>query len=260
MACGPRAVPARGARRGGHRADRDRLGGEAAGRRPALGRPCGRPRPAAAAAGLQLRGGVQYRCRGFPTALCWASTALVTAVMAGYAWVLAPAASWLGVAGFAGILAGAITNLLSRVVDEAVADHLHRLVRHLQPAGQHDHRGGAGARRGVAPQRGTGRSRPPAAGGLHGGRRATVHCHGRGGAEGARLRRPSPSTPTTCGGRSLRITCTAPSALTGCAAAGTEPLAVGTGIALGPAWRRDCRRRARRHRRGGARTGGPATR
>lgn len=62
---------------------------------------------------------------GLPDGVVLAITALVTALLAGYAWLSAPSAPWVGVLGFAGILAGALTNLLSRAVDGAVADYFH---------------------------------------------------------------------------------------------------------------------------------------
>ncbi|MFC4942003.1 signal peptidase II [Pseudonocardia sp. GCM10023141] len=79
---------------------------------------------------LQLRlgynSGVAFSIgAGLPDGVVLAITAVVTVVLAGYAWVSAPTMSWVGVAGLAGILAGAITNLLSRFVDGAVADYFH---------------------------------------------------------------------------------------------------------------------------------------
>ncbi|MEJ3652483.1 signal peptidase II [Actinomycetes bacterium KLBMP 9759] len=63
--------------------------------------------------------------QGLPDGVVLAGTALVTVVLAGYAWVSATSIPWPGLVGLGGILSGALTNLLSRAVDGAVADYFH---------------------------------------------------------------------------------------------------------------------------------------
>lgn len=62
---------------------------------------------------------------GLPDGVVLAITGAVTLAMATYAWIAAPTMSRVGIAGLACILAGALTNVLSRLVDGAVADYFH---------------------------------------------------------------------------------------------------------------------------------------
>ncbi|NKY96662.1 signal peptidase II [Nocardiopsis alborubida] len=54
-----------------------------------------------------------------------AVTGLITAALAAYAWYIAPAAPPLGRVGLAGMLGGALANLIDRGLDGVVTDYLH---------------------------------------------------------------------------------------------------------------------------------------
>ncbi|WP_240341565.1 signal peptidase II [Dietzia sp. Alg238-R159] len=54
-----------------------------------------------------------------------ALTGLITATVAAYAWYSAPTTPLLGRVGVAGVLGGALSNLIDRSLDGVVTDYLH---------------------------------------------------------------------------------------------------------------------------------------
>jgi signal peptidase II len=75
---------------------------------------------------LQYNPGVAFSLGdALPSWVVIAGTAVITLVIAGYAWRVAPEIPVLGVFGLGAVVAGAVTNLVNRAVDGAVADYFH---------------------------------------------------------------------------------------------------------------------------------------
>lgn len=82
-------------------------------------------RSASCSCGLNYNSGVAFGLSGdLPAWLVLGGTGLVALLLVGYAWRAAPAISTVGRVGLAGILAGAIANIVDRAADGAVTDYL----------------------------------------------------------------------------------------------------------------------------------------
>ncbi|WP_308283228.1 signal peptidase II [Pseudonocardia nigra] len=62
---------------------------------------------------------------GLPTGVVLGVTGAVTLAIAVYAWFTVPAVPLIGLLGLAGVVAGAVTNLVNRALDAAVTDYFH---------------------------------------------------------------------------------------------------------------------------------------